>query len=239
MSDDAPLIAIAMDVVEPRPGRLRAECGVAYARCVAAAGARPVYLPPLIHQIAPMLELCHGFVFTGGDDPRTERYGQPTDPRTTPVHAERQAFEEQLLTALLARPEVPVLGICLGMQMLALMCGGRLDQYLPATLPTADDHRGDRVHAIAPTAEAGGHWLGAGSVASSHKQGVVDAGSTRVLARSHDGVIEAIDRPGCRFCLGVQWHPERTDDASLGQGVFNRFVAAARQYRVERSSRLG
>jgi putative glutamine amidotransferase len=239
MSVDAPLIAIAMNVVEPRPGRLRAECGLAYARRVADAGGRPVFLPPLIDQIAPMLDLCDGFVLTGGDDPRTEGFGQPTDPRTTSVHAARQAFEEQLIAALLARPDIPVLGICLGMQMLALMCGGRLNQYLPATLATAEEHRGDRLHRVHPTANAAGHWLAGGLVASSHKQAVDHPGSTRVLARSHDGVIEAIERPGSRFCLGVQWHPERTDDAAVGQQVFDRLVAAARQWRLSRRSGLG
>lgn len=233
MSEDAPVIGIAMDVAEPKPGRLRAECGMAYAECVLAAGGVPLYLPPLPALIPRFLEECDGFVLTGGDDPKMERYGAVTDPRTTSVHPRRQNFEEQLIETVLDRPQIPVLGVCLGMQMLALASGGTLDQYLPATLPSADDHRGDKLHRVEPV---NGHWLPGGMVASSHKQAVADPGRMTVAARSHDGVVEAIERPG-GFCLGVQWHPERTPEPALGQDLFNRLIAAARQWRGVRRSR--
>ena len=63
---------------------------------------------------------------------------------------------------------------------------------------------------------------------SSHHQAVRETGRLRVVAVADDGVIEAIDDPGRRFYLGVQWHPERTGDVSLGAGVFARLVEAAR-----------
>jgi putative glutamine amidotransferase len=121
------------------------------------------------------------------------------------------------------------------MQMLALVSGGTLDQHLPDHLETAEDHRHNRVHAIRPVGET---WLSSGPVTSSHRQAVTDPGAFRVVALSHDGVIEAIERPLPRpdagFCLGVQWHPERTEDARLGDGVFARLVAAAAARRAGR-----
>jgi putative glutamine amidotransferase len=66
-------------------------------------------------------------------------------------------------------------------------------------------------------------------VTSHHRQAVRDAGSMRVLAHSPDGVIEAIERPGARFQVGVQWHPERTEDPALGLGLFEALVQAARR----------
>lgn len=237
MSLSRPLIGIAMDVTEPRAGRLRAECGLAYAERVAEAGGEPVFLPPLPRQVPWMIERLAGFILTGGDDPRMECYGQATDPRASPVHPQRQRFEMELLVRLLERPEIPVLGICLGMQMLALQTGGQMDQYLPDSLPTVARHRNNSLHPVVPVGE---HWLTPGQVTSSHKQAIVEVGPMmRVVAKSDDGVIEAIERRDSRFCIGVQWHPERTEDASLGLGLFHRLVEAASAYEMERASGRG
>ncbi len=208
---------------------------MAYARAVARAGGSPAFLAPLIEEVPEQLAAFDGFVLTGGDDPTMEPFGEPTHPRAKPVHAIRQEYESELVRALLARPEVPVLGICLGMQMLAIVAGGRLDQHLPDHLATAEDHRHDRSHRVRPAAPGG--LIGEGPVTSSHRQAVCDPGPFRVAATSDDGVIEAIEHPGARFCLGVQWHPERTPDRGLGDGLFVKLVQAAELRRRERSSR--
>lgn len=231
-----PRIGIAVDVTEPRVGRPRAECSLAYAAAVARAGGSPAFLAPLPGEVPDQLAAYDGFVLTGGDDPAMEPFGEPTHPQAKPVHSLRQTYETDLIRALLARPEIPVLGVCLGMQMMALAAGGRLDQHLPDHLPTADDHRQDRVHRVRPTAP-GGH-ISEGPVTSSHRQAVAAAGSFRVAARSDDGVVEAIEQPGSRFCLGVQWHPERTADPALGDGLFVKLVQAAAQWRRDRAGRV-
>jgi putative glutamine amidotransferase len=227
----APLIAITTDIDEPKPDRPRADCSLAYADAVVRAGGMPVFLAAVVEQIGEHVDAFDGFVLTGGDDPRMEMFGEPTHAAAKPVHPRRQAYEVALIRTLLSRPDVPVLGICLGMQMLALVSGGKLDQHLPDHLESSEDHRHNRVHEIRPSGDT---WLATGPVTSSHRQAVTDPGAFRVAAVSHDGVVEAIARPGPGFCLGVQWHPERTDDARLGDGVFAKFVAAAKQRMVER-----
>src|SRR5262249_36624142 len=161
---------------------------------------------------------------TGGDDPRTEAFGEPTHPKTTPVHADRQAYETDLLQALEQRLAAPVLGVCLGMQMMALLAGGRLIQHLPDEGPTADPHSGDAVHLIRTLAPGalGREGSVAASVTSHHHQAVRDPGRLRVVALADDGVIEAIDDPARPFYLGVQWHPERTTDRAFGPALFAR-----------------
>lgn len=230
-----PLIAITPDIVEPSAGKVRMQSSVRYVDAVANAGGMPVVLSPIEALIPEQLRRFDGFVLTGGDDPRMEPFGGVTHPGTTSLHPRRQAYETTLIRALLESPEVPVLGICLGMQMLALCAGGELDQYLPDHLASADQHRYDAVHPVEPR---GGTWLSAGSVTSYHKQAVrVCPSGFRVTAESPDRVIEAIEstNPHASFCLGVQWHPERTADRNLGLGVLERFVSAASTYGSSRS----
>lgn len=208
----------------------------AYVDAVVAAGGVPVLLAPPgsdeARIAAALLGRIDGVLFTGGDDPRTEAYGEPTHPAAVCVAAERQRFEEALYRALDDRREVPVLGVCLGMQMMALHAGGTLNQHLPDNTPTHADHANNHVHVVKPEAAGGDPGAlrlpreGVG-VASWHHQGVRSPGRTRVVARAHDGVIEAIDDPGREFYLGVQWHPERTADPHAGAGVIRALVAAA------------
>lgn len=206
---------------------------MAYADAVARAGGMPVVLPPQIELIPGQLNLCRGVILTGGDDPRTEMFGEPTHASARPMNARRQEYEVALLRALESRTDIPVLGVCLGMQLMALCAGGRLNQHMPDDVPTAADHAGNAQHAL--RIEPGDHVLsrcagaagGDGMVTSHHRQAVRDAGRLRVVARAPDGVIEAVDDPARPFHLGVQWHPERTSHPGLGLALFEAMVAAA------------
>lgn len=138
------------------------------------------------------------------------------------VSPSRQEYETILLRTLSTqRPDAPVLGVCLGMQMMSLAAGGRLNQHLPDTHPTHADHW-DRDHAIVPTT----HALPPGIVHSRHRQAISDPGSLSILATSPDGLIEAVGDPSRPFYLGVQWHPERTADHALGSELFRRLIAS-------------
>lgn len=212
----------------------------AYAKAIARAGGLPVVLTPAWDDPAESaraaLSFCDAVVLTGGDDPATERYGEPTHPAAKRVHPDRQAFEEALLDELSRRPEVPVLGICLGMQMMALAAGGSLIQHMPDEVPTHAEHMDNRAHAVLSKADRSVLWDGPrspdeplGAVTSWHRQAVRSAGRLRTVAAASDGVIEAIDDPGRPFWLGVQWHPERTDDEALGLGVFRRMIGAVQR----------
>lgn len=219
-----PLIAVTTDLID-RNGRETAISTMTYADAVWRAGGMPVLLAPVPESVDEVVGRFDGFVFTGGDDPRTEAFGVPSHPGITPVFERRQVFEAALLRRLHAEwPETPVLGICLGMQMMGLVRGGRLNQFMPDTHATHAEHWG-RDHPVVSADEA---VMASGVVHSKHKQALDDPGPLRVVARSADGIIEAVDDPSVPFCLGVQWHPERTGDGALGIGLFERLVGAAR-----------
>ncbi len=226
-STAAPLVGITTDVID-RSGVDTSQVSLAYARAVVAAGGFPVLLAPVEDLVPEYVRRLGAVVLTGGDDPRTEPFGAPTHPRATPLHPVRQSFESALIRALAEqRPETPILGVCLGMQMLALHAGGTLDQHMPDSRADAARHW-DADHQVVPTGSGAPLTVPPGVVRSKHKQAVSEPGRMTVLAQSDDGVIEAIADPARPFVLGVQWHPERTVHGPLGLDLFKRLVAAAR-----------
>lgn len=227
-----PRIGITVDNRDSTAASGQYESAIRYSRGIARAGGLPLLLPHEPELAPHYVELCDAIVLTGGDDPATEAFGQPTDPRSRLIDPRRQAFELALLDAAAHRPHKPVLGICLGMQIMALHAGGRLNPHLPDTLPTAQDHQGNRTHSVIFQIRDGSLPPADDEVVSSHHQAVSDPGRLRVLAVSPDGVIEAVDAPpdlGRTFYLGVQWHPERGGDGPLSAGLLARLVHAARE----------
>ena len=222
-----PLIGLTCDVYRDDQGRVRFRCPATYCAAVAGAGGVPVLLPADVALIPALLERCDGFLLTGGDDPAMEPFGAATHPRAELVDPQRQAFETALVQALAARPATPVLGVCLGMQMMALVAGATLHQHLPDVLgDAAATHAGDRRHAVALQGEPRPI-----EVVSSHHQAVADAGTLAVVGRAPDGVVEAVANPARPLYLGVQWHPERGLDEPFSRGLFERLIAAARDRR--------
>jgi putative glutamine amidotransferase len=179
-----------------------------------------VLLPALVERAAEFVRRCDGIILSGDDDPIMEQWGTPNHPRAGRVDPARQAFELALLAELDRVGERPVLGICLGMQFIGLHYGGTLEQHLPDTLPTADDHWGRRSHSVTGA-------LGSGVVHSHHHQALSAPGALAVVATVDDGVIEAIQAPDRPFYLGVQWHCERTEDDGMDAGLIRRLAAAA------------
>jgi len=224
-----PLVGIPLcqdDRGRIRVGRTYHYVHAAYARAVERAGGIPVYLP--VQSDVRTLVL----LVPGGDDlppPRPD----PPEVRFDLVPEAQLAFDRALLDAALAR-ELPVLGICYGMQLLALACGGTLHYDIASDVPGAGSHRlperdGRHGLRIAPDSQlsriAGAN---AASVGSRHHQAVSEAGpQLSFSARAEDGVIEAIERQGGAFFMGVQWHPE-TDADALSDALFAAFVNAAR-----------
>ena len=140
----------------------------------------------------PFLDRLDAVVFTGGDDPVMEAFGEPTHPLATPIDPARQEYELALLDWLEHdHPAKPVLGVCLGMQLMALHAGGSLNQHMPDDVPTHEHHRHDKAHNVRPVVDGGP--VAPGLVTSHHRQAVRDAGAMRVVAVAEDGVVEAID----------------------------------------------
>lgn len=235
-----PLIGLDTDLVTDDAGVERCTLRTNYIQAILEAGGLPVLLPCEPSLAKHYASVCDGILLTGGDDPRTEDFGQPTHPNARPIENKRQAFIVALLKAIDERPTLPTLGVCLGMQMMSLHAGGKLHQYLPEILPDAGIHQGCKAHPITATHvdsvlfehlpdEADTKARHASlTIISAHQQSVAEAGSLRVVAAAEDGVIEAVDDPARRFYAGVQWHPERGDQGCLSFGLVKQFVAACR-----------
>jgi len=216
-----PRIAIPVDPGEGADGR--APCPVAeYAEAVRRAGGEPVFVP-IPSETAPvpvLADRADGLLLPGGGDLDAEALGEPLHPSARPVPRRRWRADLALL-AEADRRGMPVLGICLGMQEMAVHRGGRIVQHLPDEPAALLDHgRAGRPRLWHPVEVASGTLLAAllGERASAgpllvnsrHHQAVRDPGrEMRISARAPDGVIEAVeDGRGGRFFLGVQWHPE-------------------------------
>lgn len=191
-----------------------------YTDAIQEAGGLPVVLHPSPNRASDYLDACDGLVLSGGSDVIMEDWGVATHPDANPISRLRQDFELSILAALESNRDFPVLGICLGMQLMGISHGARFSQHLPEDVPTADDHLNDSIHEIeGPTLK--------GCVTSHHHQALLDGGSLEVIASSSDGVVEGIADLERRFYMGVQWHPERTKDETLGVGLFRRLIESA------------
>jgi putative glutamine amidotransferase len=198
-----------------------------YARSVERAGGVPVLLPPGPDGAASALVArLDGLLISGGADVDPSRYDAEPHARTASWREDRDAWELALLAA--APPDLPVLGICRGMQVMAVHAGGTLEQHVP-------DVVGSELHSpggaefgevdvdVVPGTRLAGAIGDKDSVRCHHHQAVRDHPGFVAAARAADGTLEAIEHPGHRFRLAVQWHPETRDDA----GLFRALVAAA------------
>lgn len=221
-----PLIGISSYVEKARWGAWDREAALVpqvYVAAVHAAGGRALVVPPSPDGAAEVVAALDGLILAGGPDLEPSLYGAEPDPRTVNTRPARDAGEVALLAAADAA-DLPVLGICRGMELMVAAAGGRLVQHL-ADVVGADRHRGaPGVYVRHPVTTVAGSRLagliGAGTeVPSYHHQGVADPGGLTVSAYADDGSIEAVEVPGARFRLGVLWHPEQDVDRRLFEGL--------------------
>ncbi|WP_406207928.1 gamma-glutamyl-gamma-aminobutyrate hydrolase family protein [Kitasatospora sp. NBC_01560] len=184
-----------------------------YVDAVSAAGGTPVLLPPQPGGAGRLLDVLDGLVLAGGPDVDPARYGAAADPHTGPPHPARDDWELALLHGALER-DLPLLGVCRGMQLLNVALGGTLRQHLPERshriVPARFvRHRVD----VRPGTRAAAVLGPAAEVSCYHHQAVDRLGTgLHATAHSADGTVEALELPGRRFALGVQWHPETDPD---------------------------
>jgi putative glutamine amidotransferase len=194
----------------------------AYANAIIASGGIPVALPYMETGVEAVLDRLDGLVLSGGGDVEPARFGASSiHPETYGILPARDQFEHDLIHHALRR-DMPVLGICRGIQVLNVALGGTLvqdiaDQHESST-PVSHRQQADGIAANQP-----GHTvtIAAGSllhvlvgqtslpVNSFHHQAIDRlATGLEAIAVAHDGLIEAVVLPDHRFVLGVQWHPE-------------------------------
>ncbi|MDX1484643.1 MAG: gamma-glutamyl-gamma-aminobutyrate hydrolase family protein [Alphaproteobacteria bacterium] len=206
-----------------------------YATSIITAGGLPVALPLDTALVPEILERIDGLVLTGGAfDVDPALFGDPSRHETVTVKPERTDFEITITRAALDA-DLPILGICGGEQLLNVALGGTLIQHIPDEIadalaheqPNPRDEPGHEVEIIPGSKLYDIVGTGRLAVNSAHHQAVKEiAPDLAVNARAPDGVIEGIEDPDRRFCIGVEWHPEF--EISEGDSrLLAAFVAAA------------
>jgi putative glutamine amidotransferase len=207
-----------------------------YCGSVAAAGGLPVPLPHEPDIADTYLDTIDALVITGGAfDVNPSLFGDTTRHDTVVTKDRRTTFEIAVTRGALER-DMPVLGICGGQQLLNVVLGGTLIQHIPDEIEAALPHeqpnpRDEPGHDVKVTPGTLLHKITGTetlSVNSAHHQAVKTIGDGIVIdAVAPDGVIEGIELPGKRFCLGVQWHPEFSIDPGDSK-ILRAFIDAAR-----------
>ncbi|HLT09615.1 MAG TPA: gamma-glutamyl-gamma-aminobutyrate hydrolase family protein [Micromonosporaceae bacterium] len=202
---------------------LAAVLPLAYVHAVHASGGRAVLITPDDPDI-DILDRIDGIIFAGGSDVDPSLYGETPHP-TTSVKPERDRAELVLLRGALAR-DLPVLGICRGLQLMTVAYGGRLHQHLPDVLghdghrPTSGPKFGEHSVRLVPGTRAHKILGDEVTVNSYHHQGVAHEGNLTPSGWCpEDDLIEVAEDPAMTFALGVQWHPEDSDDFRLFEAL--------------------
>lgn len=209
-----------------------------YYKKVVAAGGVPLIIPPLDDSdaIINTLDRIDGLILSGGGDYNPLFCGEEPSPRLHSINGERD-LPELLITRLAYNRQIPMLGICRGIQTLAMALGGTVIQDIADTdgliKHSQDAHRSVPTHSVSVSEDSVLHKIyGCRSlyVNSFHHQAVGKVGDRfRVVAHSCDGIVEAMESTEMKSIIGVQWHPECIDD---GLPLFKWLVGEAADYRA-------
>lgn len=209
-----------------------------YVESVTRAGGEPRLLDSSM-EVSRAIEGISGLMLTGGEDVDPALYGEPPHAALGVVDADRDRFEMAMVEQALASG-LPMLGICRGLQVVNVACGGTLIQDIPSEVPAALNHRVPEPRNVI----AHDIWVTRGTklsailqervgqddacpVNSRHHQAVKRlANGFDVSATAPDGIIEAIERRGDVFCLAVQWHPENFWRTGEFRALFEAFLSA-------------
>lgn len=236
-----PLIGISLDCEEPGGYSLSPWYALRqnYCTCVSDHGAAALPLPHDMAAVETYARLLDGLVITGGGfDVPPSYYGQTHIHEAVKLKEGRSEFEYELAKKMLALDK-PILGICGGQQLLTVLLGGTLYQHIPDEVPGAISHKqqppynkpahavsiieGTLLHKIVGRKEM--------NVNTDHHQATRDISDQLIVnAIAPDGVIEGVESPSHRFCLGVVWHPEHVADPA-DRDIVKAFVRAAGEHK--------
>lgn len=219
-------------------GELACKLNEGYYKSIWRAGGVPVIIPPIADTdvLINTLEHIDGLLLTGGADFNPLYAGEEPSPRLGGINAERD-LPELLIAQLAYNRQIPMLGICRGIQTLAMALGGKVQQDISDVAQirhSQDADRSEPTHSV--TIEPDSTLFNIYNkeklfVNSFHHQAVCDPGERfRVTAHSADGIIEAIESREYKSIIGVQWHPECMS-AEDGSPIFSWFVQQAADYR--------
>jgi putative glutamine amidotransferase len=224
-------------------------CDTDYVDSVVRAGGAPLILPCIDNEeaVRAAVHACDGIILTGGGDVVSLNYGE--EPHEMSKYQDPVRDATELTVARMALElEIPILGICRGMQVLNVACGGTLVQDIPSQIPEAVKHYSQGMHTVllhTVDVESGTlmeRVFGAGSVGinSYHHQAVKDLGrGLRVNCRARDGVIEGMESADGKPLLAVQFHPEECAAAYPQFQTFFNWVVQEAQQRAVVSSGAG
>jgi putative glutamine amidotransferase len=246
MSNDRPVIGIVTALEQTRFGAWDVPAALSpfsYVMAVQRAGGLAIMIPPdpaVAEHPDQLLDTLDGLMLAGGSDVGPGTYGQAAHPETAGIVPARDEIELALIKRAIER-DIPVLGICRGMQVLNIAQGGTLIQHLPDVVGHGEHRRhlgsfdgSEHDVALDPgtlAAKAAGEERH--STKSHHHQGIDALGDGLVITgrSTLDELPEAIESPEHRYVLGVQWHPEADPTSSVVESL----VDEARQYRASRN----
>ena len=214
---------------------LTCKLGRGYYQSVVEAGGVPVVIPPVAdkHVIVNTLEHIDALILSGGGDINPLWAGEEPSPKLHGINQERD-FPELLIARLAYNRQIPMLGICRGIQTLATALGGKVAQDISdvATIKHSQDaDRSEATHSVSVEQDStlfNIYQTEKLMVNSFHHQAVADAGDKfSVVAKSADGIVEAMESSEFKSILGVQWHPECLEE---GLPLFQWLVAEAKSY---------
>ena len=211
-----------------------------YYHAVKKAGGEPrmIGLAQPLDELDALVAGLDGLILSGGGDVQTRLYHGDESQRVEMVSRVRDALELALIQKILAT-KLPLLGICRGVQVINVALGGTLITDIPTqrqssiehSYPSKDYPRNRIAHEVMlePGSQLSDiYGTDQISVNSRHHQAILEpAAGWRVTAHASDGIIEALELPGARFAMGVQWHPENLQDIPEHQDLFRAFIAAA------------
>lgn len=220
-----------------------------YTTSVLAAGGIPVILPPHPDAIDDLLDALDGIIFSGGSDLDSSHWNEEPHPTAYGFDSERDDFEIRAVRKAVER-DMPMLGICRGIQSVNVALGGSIVQDIPDQMPGSLQHRqhvdgkmNDTTSHSVRIVEGDNllytiHGDTVMETNSFHHQAIKELGEgLEVIATSEDGVVEAVWRPDMTFGLAVQWHPEMlAADHPDHAAIFKALIDAAAKKKVETTS---